>query len=138
MRGLAAHAWAPRLAGVAAAAVLAAAVVLGFKQAATQGRLDRVQAQEQAIETVLNAPDARIVVHRTSGGGTATAVFSQVSHKMIFTTAGLPPLPASKVYELWLLAPGSATARPACCPPRAAGARLRCSRPASRQGTRRA
>src|SRR6202034_772699 len=50
------------------------------------------------------------VVHRTSVGGTATVVFSRASHKMIFTTAGLPPLPASKVYELWLLTPGSARA----------------------------
>jgi anti-sigma-K factor RskA len=90
---------------VTAAGVLAAAVVLGFTQAATRGRLDRVQAQEQAIETVLSAPDARIV-HRTSGVGTATVVYSQARHKMIFTTAGLPPLPASTVYELWLLAAG--------------------------------
>jgi len=97
----------PRLAGVVAAAALAVAVVLGFKQAATQGRLDRVQAQEQAIDAVLNAPDARIVTHRATVGGTATVVFSGVSHKMIFTTAGLPPLPASKVYELWLMAPQS-------------------------------
>jgi anti-sigma-K factor RskA len=100
-------AWVPRLAGVAAVAAVAVAVVLGFTQAATQGRLDRAQAQEQAIDTVLNAPDARIVVHRSSVGGTATVVFSRASHKMIFTTAGLPPLPASKVYELWLMAPGS-------------------------------
>ena len=57
---------------------------------------------------VLNAPDARIVVNRVSGGGTATVVFSRASHKMIFTTAGLPPLAASKVYELWVLAPHAA------------------------------
>jgi anti-sigma-K factor RskA len=101
-----------RLLGVAAtAAVTAVAVVLGFTEAATQGRLDRAQAQEQAIVAVLNAPDAKIVVGRVSVGGTATVVFSRASHKMIFTTAGLPPLPSSKVYELWVLAPGSA--RPA-------------------------
>jgi anti-sigma-K factor RskA len=105
----------PRLLGVAAmaavAAVAAVAVVLGFTEAATQGRLDRAQAQEQAIVAVLNAPDAKIVVGRVSGGGTATVVFSRASRKMIFTTAGLPPLPSSKVYELWVLGPG--TARPA-------------------------
>jgi anti-sigma-K factor RskA len=102
----------PRLLGVAAAAaVVAVAVVLGFTEAATQGRLDRAQAQEQAVVAVLNAPDAKIVVGRVSGGGTATVVFSRASRKMIFTTAGLPPLPSSKVYELWVLAPGSA--RPA-------------------------
>jgi anti-sigma-K factor RskA len=105
----------PRLLGVAAtAAVAAVAVVLGFTEAATQGRLDRAQAQEQAIVAVLNAPDAKIVVGRVSGGGTATVVFSRASRKMIFTTAGLPPLPSSKVYELWVLGPGQpGSARPA-------------------------
>ncbi len=101
-------AWLPRLAGVAAAVAVAVAVALGITQSATQGKLDHVQAQERAIEAVLNAPDARIVTHRTSVGGTATAVFSDASHKMIFTTAGLPPLPDNKVYELWLMAPGRA------------------------------
>jgi len=103
---------APRLLGVAAtAAVAAVAVVLGFTTAATQHNLDRAQAQEQAILAVLNAPDARIVINRASVGGTGTVVFSRASHKMIFTTAGLPPLPASKVYELWVL--GHDSARPA-------------------------
>jgi anti-sigma-K factor RskA len=104
-----------RLLGVAAAAAVAAvAVVLGFTEAATQGRLDRAQAQEQAIVAVLNAPDAKIVAGRVSGGGTATVVFSQADRKMIFTTAGLPPLPSSKVYELWVLGPGQpGSARPA-------------------------
>lgn len=102
----------PRLAGVIAVAALAAvAVVLGFTQAATQGRLDRAQAQEQAIVAVLNAPDARIVSHQSSVGGTATVVYSHAIHTMIFTTAGLPPLAASKVYELWVLTPNAA--RPA-------------------------
>ncbi len=101
--------WIPRLAVAAAAVGVAAAVVLGITQSATQSRLDRVQAQEQAIEAVLTAPDARIVTGRTSVGGTATVVFSEASHKMIFTAAGLPPLPASKVYQLWLIAPGSFT-----------------------------
>jgi anti-sigma-K factor RskA len=104
----------PRLLGVvAAAAVTAAAVVLGFTTAAIQHRLDRAQAQEQAIVAVLNAPDAKIVVDRVSVGGTATVVFSRASHKMIFTTAGLPPLPSSKVYELWVLGPAASSARPA-------------------------
>jgi anti-sigma-K factor RskA len=100
-------AWVPRLAGIAAAVAVAVAVALGITQSATQSRLDHARAQEQAIEAVLNAPDARIATHRTSVGGTATAVFSEARHKMIFTTAGLPPLPDSKVYELWLMAPGS-------------------------------
>jgi anti-sigma-K factor RskA len=99
--------WVPRLALAAAGVAVAVAAVLGITEAATQSHLDHVQAQEQAIEGVLNAPDARIVTHRTSVGGTATVVFSRSSRKMIFTTAGLPPLPASKVYELWVMAPGN-------------------------------
>jgi anti-sigma-K factor RskA len=101
-------AWPPRLVAVAAAVAAAVALVLGITQAVTQGRLDRARAQEQAIEAVLNAPDARIATHRSSVGGTATVVFSRSNHKLIFTTAGLPPLPGGQVYELWLLAPGSA------------------------------
>jgi anti-sigma-K factor RskA len=101
----------PRLLGVAAmAAVVVVAVVLGFTAAATQGRLDHVQAQEQAIAAVLNAPDAKIAVDKVSVGGTATVVFSQARRKIILTTAGLPTLAASKVYELWVLTP---RARPA-------------------------
>jgi anti-sigma-K factor RskA len=99
--------WLPRLAAAAAAVAAVVAIVLGVTQSATQSKLDRVQAQEQAIAAVLNAPDVRIASHRTSVGGTATVVFSEVSHKMMVTTAGLPPLPASKVYQLWLIAPGN-------------------------------
>jgi len=99
-------AWMPRLIGAAAAIAVIAAVVLGFAQAATQGRLDRARAQEQAIEAVLSAPDARIATHRSSVGGTATVIFSDVSREMIVTTADLPSLPGSKVYELWLITPG--------------------------------
>jgi anti-sigma-K factor RskA len=32
-------------------------------------------------------------------------VVSRVEGKLVFTTAGLPRLPASKVYELWLMGP---------------------------------
>jgi anti-sigma-K factor RskA len=99
--------WLPRLAAAAAAVAAVVAIVLGVTQSATQSKLDRVQAREQAIAAVLNAPDVRIASHRTSVGGTATVVFSEVSHKMMVTTAGLPPLPASKVYQLWLIAPGN-------------------------------
>ncbi len=114
-------AWFPRLAAAAAVVAVVAAVVLGITQAATQRRLDRVQAQQQGIEAVLNAPDVRIVSHRTSVGGTATVVFSEDRHKMVVTTTGLPPLPSGKVYELWLMAPGSN--RPAGLLPAPSGGR---------------
>jgi anti-sigma-K factor RskA len=102
-------AWFPRLAGAAAAVAVVVAVTLGITQSATQSRLDHVLAQEQAIEAVLAAPDARIARHHASVGGIATVVYSEARHKLVFTTAGLPPLPDGKVYQLWLIAPGKYT-----------------------------
>jgi anti-sigma-K factor RskA len=87
----------------AATAGLAAALVLGLDQAATQHQLDQAQARNRAIAAVLAAPDARILTQATSDGGTATVVVSTGQEKMIFTAAGLPSLPAAKAYQLWLI-----------------------------------
>ncbi len=95
--------WFPRLAVAAAAAGLAAALVFGLEQAATQHQLDQAQARNRAIAAVLAAPDARILTQATSDGGTATVIVSTGQEKMIFTAAGLPSLPATKVYQLWLI-----------------------------------
>ena len=97
--------WVPWLATAVAAASLVVAVLLGVLQISTQHKLDGARAQNQAIAAVLAAPDARIVTQATSVGGTATVVVSRAEQKMIFTAAGLPALPASQVYELWLLGP---------------------------------
>jgi anti-sigma-K factor RskA len=110
-RRLARSDWFPRLALGVAAVGVAAAVVLAVVTVSTRDRLDTVQAQNQAIAAVLAAPDAQIATADSSIGGRATVVLSYAEQKMIFTSAGLPPLPNSKVYELWLLSSGSA--RPA-------------------------
>ena len=88
-----------------AAASLAVAVALGLVQHSTQHELNRAQAQNQAIAAVLAAPDARIATQATTDGGTATVVVSRAEEKIVFTTAGLPALPAREVYELWLMGP---------------------------------
>ena len=98
-------AWIPRLATAVAAASLAVAVALGLVQHSTQHELNRAQAQNQAIAAVLAAPDARIATQATTDGGTATVVVSRAEEKIVFTTAGLPALPAREVYELWLMGP---------------------------------
>ncbi|WP_300605522.1 anti-sigma factor, partial [Trebonia sp.] len=98
--------WVPRLALAVGAAGLAAAAVLGGVLAATQQRLDSAQARGQEIAVVLAAPDARIASGRTTVGGTAVVVVSQTERKMVVTSSGLPGLPSSKVYELWLMGPG--------------------------------
>ena len=102
--------WLPRLALGVAAAGVAAAVALAVVTVSTQDRLDRVQAQNQAIAAVLAAPDAQIASAASSVGGRATVVLSYAEQKMIFTSTGLPALPNNKVYELWLLSTGSARA----------------------------
>jgi Anti-sigma-K factor rskA len=96
----------PRLATAAVAAVLlAVAAALGAVALHTRGELDTARAQNQAIAAVLAAPDARIVTEATADGGHATVVVSRAEQEAVFTTAGLPRLPASKVYELWLMGP---------------------------------
>ena len=98
-------AWVPRLAGAAAAVAIAVAAVLSVAQVTTQHELDQTQAEGRALAAVLAAPDARIMRQPTSAGGAATVVVSPVRHEMIFSTAGLPALPAAKVYQLWLMGP---------------------------------
>jgi anti-sigma-K factor RskA len=95
----------PRLATAVAAASLAVAVALGAVALSTRHQFDSARAQNQAITAVLAAPDAQITTGATTDGGTATVVISRAEQKIVFTTAGLPRLPASKVYELWLMGP---------------------------------
>jgi anti-sigma-K factor RskA len=99
------QAWFPRLAVAAAVACLAVAVALGAAGLSTRRELNSARAQNQAIAAVLAAPDARIITQASTVGGTATVVVSRAEQKMIFTSAGLPRLPAAKVYELWLIGP---------------------------------
>jgi anti-sigma-K factor RskA len=97
--------WVPRLAMAGAVIGVAAAVTLGVVQVSTEDRLNTVQAENQAIAAVLAAPDAQITSATSSVGGTATVVLSYSEHKIVFTSSGLPALPSSKVYELWLINP---------------------------------
>jgi anti-sigma-K factor RskA len=97
--------WVPRLATAGAVAGIAAAVTLAVVQVSTQDRLNTAQAENQAIAAVLAAPDAQITSATSSVGGTATVVLSYSEQKIVFTSSGLPALPSSEVYELWLIGP---------------------------------
>ncbi len=99
--------WYPRLATAVAVAALAAAVALGITQATTQHQLNQAQAQNQAVASVLAAPDAQLASRSTLAGGLATVVVSRSRHALVITTSGLPALTGGKVYELWYLAPGN-------------------------------
>jgi hypothetical protein len=104
--GRARESWLPRPAALLAAAAAAVAIVLGVTQVVTQRDLGHAQAQTQAVESVLSAPDAQLVTRTTSDGGWATVVVSQSRHALVLTTSGLPALPAAKVYEVWYMKPG--------------------------------
>jgi anti-sigma-K factor RskA len=97
--------WVPRLAYGTAVVGLAAAVTLAVVQVSTEDRLNSVQAQSQEIAAVLAAPDAKITSAASSVGGTGTVVLSYSERKIVFTSSGLPVLPSSEVYELWLISP---------------------------------
>ena len=97
--------WMPRLATGFAVAAVAAAVTLGVIEVSTQDQLNTAQAQNQAIAAVLTAPDARLTSATSSVGGTATVVLSHAEQKIVFTSSGLPALPSSEVYQLWLIGP---------------------------------
>jgi anti-sigma-K factor RskA len=97
--------WVSRLAVAVAALCLVIAVAFGAIALSAQQRLAADQAQDRAIAAVLAAPDAQVVIQRTTRGGTATAVVSRDEGKVVVTTRGLPALPVSKVYQLWFIGP---------------------------------
>jgi anti-sigma-K factor RskA len=97
--------WVPRLSIAVAAVSLAVAVALGITQAMTQHKLDTAQARDRAIAAVLAAPDTRITSKQTTVGGSVTAVISPSKREVVISAAGLPRLPGSQVYELWMMGP---------------------------------
>jgi anti-sigma-K factor RskA len=68
-------------------------------------QLDVSRARDAALTAVLTAPDSRARNQTTTAGIRATVVYSLRKHAMIFTPHELPPLPAGKTYELWLIGP---------------------------------
>ncbi|WP_433256334.1 anti-sigma factor [Streptosporangium sp. CA-135522] len=115
VRPLPRSSWRGRAVAGLAAVTSAAAVALGVVAVDAQRERDALQ----QIVTVIAAPDSRTVSHPVSSGGTGTMVMSPSRGKMVFTARGLPPLPASQVYELWLMGPDGA--RPAGLLERGAG-----------------
>jgi anti-sigma-K factor RskA len=88
-----------------AAACLAVAVAVGVVAVQDQQRIDQLTAANQAISAVLSAPDARATTARAAGGGTVTLVSSPSRERVVVASSGLPALPSSKTYELWMMGP---------------------------------
>jgi len=95
-----------RLAVLAAAASVAAAVALGATQLSAQHHLDR--ARETAIALVVTAPDARVETARASAGGSVTVVTSGALHEAVVSTTGMAALPSGRAYQVWVMSPSGA------------------------------
>jgi anti-sigma-K factor RskA len=107
--------WIPRVSVAVAAAAAALAVVFGVGQNNAQHRLSAIESQlsaakvhNQQVDSVLAAGDLHLVSNKTSVGGSVSAIVSPSQARLVVVTAGLPALPAGKVYELWLLGPSVA------------------------------
>jgi anti-sigma-K factor RskA len=100
------RAWVPRLAVAVAVVFAIAAVAMGTAMHGAENRLDLAQGRSHAIAIVLGAPDVTMLTAQVSTGGSATVVMSHRDGALVFTAAGLPALPGSSSYELWLMGPG--------------------------------
>jgi anti-sigma-K factor RskA len=100
------RAWLPRLALALAGAMVILASVLGLAARSTQHQLQQNQQVSHAIAAVLTARDATMITAPVTTGGTATIVMSAHDRALVFAAAGLPALPPSSYYELWLMRPG--------------------------------
>jgi anti-sigma-K factor RskA len=104
----------PSRAGLTAGvlALVAAVAFLLVTQVSTSRQLQQAQASNSAIAAVLAAPDARIESLPATVGGTVTAVLSVHESEAVVTTADIPALPGSRVYQLWVIT-AAGTARSA-------------------------
>jgi anti-sigma-K factor RskA len=91
--------------GVLAAVFLVAASALGATVWHAEDQVAIAQQRGYQIARVLNAPDAVMLSARVTAGGTATVVMSHRDRSLVFTTAGLRPLPPDRCYQLWLMGP---------------------------------
>jgi anti-sigma factor RsiW len=94
-----------RLAGALGVVLLAVAVVLGAIAQQAEDEVSAAQQRAHLIAQVLNASDVVMLTDRVKTGGSATIVMSSRDRALVFTTAGLPRLPASRCYQLWLMSP---------------------------------
>ncbi|MGH3244865.1 MAG: anti-sigma factor [Trebonia sp.] len=82
------------------AAAVAFLLVLQFS---TSSQLSQAQHSNRAIAAVLAAPDARLESMPATAGGTVTVVTSLHQQESVVTAADLPPLPGTRVYQLWVM-----------------------------------
>jgi anti-sigma factor RsiW len=95
----------------AAAALLVAVLSVTALNLGLLGRSDRSERTADLVAAVLAAPDARRVAATPGGTGQATVVVSRGRGQAVFVASGLPPAPAARTYQLWVV--GRSGPRPA-------------------------
>jgi anti-sigma-K factor RskA len=85
--------------------VLAVAAGAGAAVLRDEHRISADQASGHEMAAVISAPDMVMLTANITGGGKATVLMSHHMRALVFAAAGLPPLPGSKQYELWLIGP---------------------------------
>jgi anti-sigma-K factor RskA len=93
---------------IAVTAMAAAIVALAVLQVGTRHQLQRAQANNQTIASVLSASDARVELSSSTVGGTVTAVISPHDREAVITAAGMPTPSDARVYQLWVISPAGA------------------------------
>jgi len=89
-------------------ALAAALVFLLVTQVSTSNQLHQQQASNRAVAAVLAAPDASVESGPAADGGRVTAVVSVQAKQAVLTSARLPSLPGSQVYQLWVISAAGA------------------------------
>jgi hypothetical protein len=82
---------------------------------ARQGRIDSAELN-QLMELLTSAQAKRVALHETPAATPppeGRVVYSARNGKLLLTAQNLHPLPAGKVYELWILQPGGKAPMPA-------------------------
>ena len=87
----------------AAAALLVAVLSVTALNLGLLGRADRADRTAGLVAAVLAAPDARRVAALPGGTGQATVVVSRQRGRAVFVADGLPPAPAARTYQLWVV-----------------------------------
>lgn len=103
--------------GITTAALLSRNSALSSEVARLYDRLREAQTETTGVRTqlasardlndILASPDARLTQLAGKGEGArarATLAYERTTGRAVIVTAGLPPAPAGKAYQLWLIA----------------------------------
>jgi anti-sigma-K factor RskA len=99
--------WRRATLATAAAAVVAIAgtwAVMDARLHHAQSQVNALQADRERIYAVMNAKDVSMLGANLPDGGRLAAAVSPTQREGVAMFAGLPPLPADRTYEMWLIA----------------------------------